>query len=153
MKHTTTMLDELCTATTAHGLQLHPTKTQIISNTASKRGRFNTLTVQRMNIEILRPEGETKHLGQLTTFKKTLYKSSWSTTSNVRGQHSRAPQQELKFPKYPLRDTLKLFDANLTPSQLYASRTWTMTEELKKTLQTTQRRMTRMIVQTERTTD
>ena len=32
LKHTTTMLDDLITATSAHGLQLQPTKTKNISN-------------------------------------------------------------------------------------------------------------------------
>ena len=113
MKHATTMLDELSTATTAHGLQLHPTKKQIISNTASKRDRGNTVTVQRKNIEILPPEVETKHLGQLITFKNAVQvelehhiKCAWGTFT--------ISQQELMSPKYPLWDTLKLFDANLT---------------------------------------
>ena len=45
LKHTTTMADDLTTATTAHGLQLHPTKTQIISNTTSKSGGGRTCRV------------------------------------------------------------------------------------------------------------
>ena len=58
--------------------------------------------------------------------------------------------RELTSPKYPPRDRLKLFDATVTPSLLYASDTWTMTEEMRKELQTTQRRMMRMITQTKK---
>ena len=56
--------------------------------------------------------------------------------------------QELTSPRYPLRDTLKVFDATVTPSLFKASGTWTMTEEMKNKLQTTQPRMMRMIKQT-----
>ena len=96
MKHATTMLDELSTATTAHGPQLRPTKIPIISNTASKRGRGNTVTVQRMNIEILPSERETKHLGQLIFFNNAV-----QVELEQSGQHSWALQQELKSSKVP----------------------------------------------------
>ena len=56
--------------------------------------------------------------------------------------------QELTSPRYPLRDSLKVFDATVTPSLFKASGTWTMTEEMKNKLQTTQPRMMRMIKQT-----
>ena len=67
LKHTTTMLDDLTTGTRAHGLQVHPAKTQIVSTATSKRG--NTVAVQGMNVEILPPERKIKYLGQLFTFK------------------------------------------------------------------------------------
>ena len=132
----------------AHGLQLHPTKTNIISNTTSKRGRGNTVAGQGLNTEILRPEGKIKYLGQLTTFKNAVQvefeyriKYAWATVNSHR--------QELTSPKYPLRGRLKLFGATVNPIYLYAAGMWTMTEEVKK-LQTTQRRMMRMIILTSR---
>ena len=106
------------------------------------------MAVQGMNIEIL-PPGEIKDLGQHITLKNAIevefehhIKYAWATFTSHR--------QELTSPKYPLRDRLKLFDATVTPSLLHASGTWTMTEEMKEKLQTTPRRMMRMIVQTER---
>ena len=51
------------------------------------------------------------------------------------------PQAVVDVPRYSLRDRLKLFDATVTPQLLCVSGTWTMTEEMKKELQTTQRRM------------
>ena len=45
-EHTTTVLDNHITATEAPGLQRHSTKTIIISNTTSMRGRGNTVAVQ-----------------------------------------------------------------------------------------------------------
>ena len=71
LKHSTTMLDDLTTATTAYGHQLHTTKTQIISSSTSKRGRGNTVAVQAMNIDIIPPEGKIKYIGQLISCQKT----------------------------------------------------------------------------------
>ena len=100
-----------------------------------------------MNNEILPPEGKIQYLGQLITFKNAVHvefkhrlKCVWATFTRHR--------QELMSPTLPLRD-LKLFDATVTPSLLDASGRWTMTEEMKK-LQTTKRRMMRMIVRTQR---
>ena len=110
------------------------------------------MVVQGVNIEILPPEGEVKRLGHPITFKNAeqvelehRIKCAWATFTNHR--------QELKSPKCPLRDRLKLFDAKKKVTSLfYASGTWTMTKEMKKKLQTTQRRMMRMITQTNRKT-
>ena len=71
LKHTTTMLDNFTTATMAHGPQLHSTKTEIISNTTSQRGRNNTMAVHGMNIEILPPQGQIKYVGHFSTSKNT----------------------------------------------------------------------------------
>ena len=70
LKHTTTMLDDLTTAATAHGLPLHLTKTQIISHTTSKRRMGNTVAVQGMNIEILTPEGDVGNIHELDVTKE-----------------------------------------------------------------------------------
>ena len=96
-------------------------------------------------------EAKITYLGQLTTFKDAVQvefehhiECAWATFTSYR--------QELTSPKYPLRNRLKLFNATVTPSLLCASGTWTMTAEMKKKLQTTQRRMMRLIMQTKRHT-
>ena len=61
-------------------------------------------------------------------------------------------RQDLTSPKYQLQDGFKFFDAAVTPSLFHASGTWTMTQEIKKTFQTLQRRMVRMIIQMKRKT-
>ena len=68
------------------------------------------MVVQGVNIEILPPEEEVKNLGHPITFKNAVQvelehriKCAWATFTNRR--------QELKSPKCPLRDGLKLFDA------------------------------------------
>ena len=94
-----------------------------------------------MNVEILPPEGETKHLGQLITFKNAVQVELEHHTKYAWAKFTSSPAR-VDVTKVPLWDTLKLFDANVAPSHLYATRTWTMMEELRKMLQTTQRRMT-----------
>ena len=87
LMHTTTMPDDLTTATIAHGLQVHTTKTNIISNATLKRGRGNAVAVQGMNVEILPPERKIKYFGQFITFKnaaqdefcKHRIKCAWGT--------------------------------------------------------------------------
>ena len=78
----------------------------------------------------------------ISTPSKAPYKLSLNTASNARGQ-PHEPQAGVYVTKYPLRD-------RLTSSLLYASRTRTMTEDMKQKLRTTQRRMMRMIIQTKR---
>ena len=114
LKHTTTMLDDLSTATKAHGLQLHPTKNKPSPTRHHKPGKDNTVAAQRMSIDILPPEVKNKYLGQLINFKSAVrdecercIKCAWVTFTSHR--------QELTSPKYPLRDRLKLVDATVTP--------------------------------------
>ena len=135
------------TATMAHGLQLHPTKTCIISNPRSKTRHNNTVAVETMNIEILPPKANIKYLGQLITFKSAVHvefdhriECAWATLMSH--------MQEMTSPRHPVRDQLQLFDPTVTPSILYPSRTCTMTAEMKTKLQTAQRRMMRMVMRT-----
>ena len=116
LKRTTTVPDDLTTATTAHGLQF---------NATSNRGKDKTVAVQGMNIGILPLEGKIKYLGQLIAFNNAVQvelehriKCALATFTSQR--------QELTSPK--------LFDATVAPSLFHASGTWTMTEETKKKL-------------------
>ena len=132
------MPDDSTTATTAHGLQLHPAKTQSISNTTSRhRKKGHTVAVQGMNIEILPAKNQilwpTCHV---------------QSPHQMRVGNAHEPR-ELTSPKYPLKCRFHLFGVTVTPSLFYAVGTWTMTEEIKQKLQTTQRRMMRMIIRTE----
>ena len=102
-----------------------------------------------MNIETLPPEGETKYPGQLFTFKNAVqveFEYCINCLLVILMSHS----QELTPPKHAPRDTLKLFDATVTPSLFYSWETLTMMKEMKKKLQTTQRWMRKMIIQKKR---
>ena len=58
------MLDDLTTATTAHGLQLHLPREQ-------NKEKSTTVAVQAMNIEIQPPEGKTKYLAHRLQKRRT----------------------------------------------------------------------------------
>ena len=88
--------------------------------------------------------GKPKCFGHATSFENAVQiefdhriKCAWETFTSHR-----------QSPKDPLRDTLKFFDATGTPSLLHAKVTSTVTEDVKKKLRTTHRRMMRMIIQT-----
>ena len=55
-------------------------------------------------------------------------------------------KQELCCKRYSLRSRLRLFNAVITPTVLYASSSWTMTAQREMLLQTSQRRMLRRIL-------
>ena len=131
------------TATTAHGLQLHRENNIHLQHDINTQ-KSNTVAVQAMNIEILPPEGKIKYLGQFVTVQSKVESyhritCAWATFKSHR--------HELTPPRYPLRDRRKQCDATVRPSLLCASGTWTMTEEMKKKLRKTQRRMMKMIIQ------
>ena len=71
LKFADDILDDLNTATTAHGLQPHPAKPKP-SPTRHPKTDKNTVALQGMNIEILPPGGKIKYLGQCTTFKNAV---------------------------------------------------------------------------------
>ena len=87
------MRDDLTTGTTAHSLQQHPMKTQLVSKTTSKTKKKTVLQLfEGMNINIPPPEG------QLVTFKNSVQvlsdhriKWAWATFTSHR--------QELTSPK------------------------------------------------------
>ena len=59
-------------------------------------------------------------------------------------------RQELTSRNYMLEHRLRLFDAVVTPTMSYASGTWTPTKEHERMLQSTQRKMFRLIIKTKR---
>ena len=55
-------------------------------------------------------------------------------------------KQELCNKNIPLRDRLRLFEATVSKRALYGSETWTMSREMQRRLQMTQRKMLRWMV-------
>ena len=59
-------------------------------------------------------------------------------------------KQVLTSRTYMLRHRLRLFDAVVSPTMNYASGTWTLTKEHERMIQSTQRKMLRLIIQMKR---
>ena len=120
VKHTTTTLADLTTAATAHGQQLHSTKTLIISNTTSKRGRSNTAAVQGISIEILPPEGKIKYSGQHIIFKNALHVEF--ELHQVRVGNIHEPQAGVDVTKIPTEGKTHTLRRHSDPSSTHQER-------------------------------
>ena len=108
------------------------------------------LEVDDMNIEILTRIESVKLLGetvlfyqQETTEIKNRIRSAWSTFRKYR--------QELTSKNYMLKHRLRLFDAAISPTVFcHAAGTWAPNKEHENMIQSTQRKMLRLIIQTKK---
>ena len=144
------MMCEFKKATEKVGLRIHPDKTKILSNQSNMNSdtkRF--IKVGEMSIEILKKNESVKYLGQRISFHqqetleiKSRIRTAWATFHKYR--------QELTSKKYMLKLRLRLFDATVSPTLCYAAGTWTPSQEHERMIQSTQRKMLRLIIQTKR---
>ena len=81
-------------------------------------------------------------LQQETTEIRNRIRAAWATLHKYR--------QELTSKNNTLKHRPRLFDAVITPTICYASGTWTPTKEHERMIQSTQRKMLRLIIQTKR---
>ena len=113
------------------------------------RAHEKKLKSQNMKVEILTRGESAKYLGQMITFQqqetteiRNRIKAAWATFHKYR--------QELTSKTYMLKHRLPQFDAVITPTICYASGTWTPNKEHERMIQSTQRKMLRLIIQTKR---
>ena len=134
-------------ATEKVGLWIHPDKTKILSN----QSNMNSDTKRYIKIgEMSIAKNESvKYLGQRISFHqqetleiKSRIRAAWTTFHKYR--------QELTSKKYMLKLRLRLFDATVSPTLCYATGTWTPSREHERMIQSTQRKMLRLIIQTKR---
>ena len=102
-----------------------------------------------MSIEILTRNESVKYLGQRISFHqqetleiKSRIRAAWATFHKYR--------QELTSKNYMLKHRLRLFDATVSPAICYAAGTWTPNKDYEIMIQSTQRKMLRLIIQTKR---
>ena len=107
------------------------------------------IEVGEMSIEILTRNESVKYLGQRISFYqqetteiKSRIRAAWATFHKYR--------QELTSKKYMLKHRLRLFDATVSPTVCYAAGTWAPNKEHERMIQSTQRKMLRLIIQTKR---
>ena len=105
------------------------------------------MKVREISIEILPLTHSTKYLGQQLMFSDAV---DQEMDNRIRAGWAKFHQhkQELTNRRYDLYDCLRLFQATLTPTVLYACPTWTLMKQLEAKLRRAQRRMLRMIMQT-----
>ena len=123
-------------------------KTKILSNQSTINSDTKKhLEVDDMSIEVLTRNESVKYLGQRisfyqqeTTELKSRIRAAWPTFHRHR--------QELTSTNYMLKHRLRLFDATVSPTVCYAAGTWAPNKENEKMIQSTQRKMLRLIIQT-----
>ena len=100
-----------------------------------------------MKIEILTRNESVKYLGQKISFHhqetteiKNRIRAAWATFRKYR--------QELTSENYMLNH--RLFDAAISPTICYAAGTWAPNKEHERMIQSTQRKMLRLIIQKKR---
>ena len=105
------------------GLEIHQSKTEILSNQNSRRQK--EVTIDNMKIDVMQKSESAKYLGQKITFEKqemaeikNRLKSAWAAFHKYR--------QELTSRSYRLCYRLRLFNMLITPTLTYASGTWTL---------------------------
>ena len=141
------MLCEFKTSTEGVGLGIHPDKTRILSNQDKEKAK--EITVNNIKIEVLSKGESARYLGQKITFEeqeteeiKNRLKAAWAAFHKYR--------QELTSKDDRLCHRLRLFGMVITPTLTYASGTWTLSQKHERMIKTTQRKMLRLIVQTNR---
>ena len=131
-------------------LTIHPDKTKILSNESSMNSDTKRyIKIGDMNIEILSKSESVKYLGQRISFYQ---QETLEIKSRIRGAWTtfRKYRQELTSKKYMLKLRLRLFDVTVSPTLCYAAGTWTPSREHERMIQSTQRKMLRLIIQTQR---
>ena len=143
------MMCEFKKATEKVGLRIHP-KTKILSNQSNMNSDTKRyIKVDEMSIEILTENESVKYLGQRISFHqqetleiKSRIRAAWTTFHKCR--------QELTSKEYMLKLRLRLFDATVSLTLCYAAGTWTPSKQHERMIQSTQRKMLRLIIQTKR---
>ena len=147
----TSMLNSLHDVAAHNGLQLHPDKTVILCNLSQRRGRQATasVTVGGQQVKVLPYHESTKYLGRKLTFDDQ-HTTELNSRIAAAWRKFNALRDELTNKNYSLRSRLHLFDSTVTPTALYGCSSWTTTKALTTKLRTTQRRMLRLIIKTNR---
>ena len=141
------MIKDLAEATAAHGLELHPEKTKILSNVVRRKNEEAAEYAQigDNTIEILKRTESTKYLGKLLVFANP-HEKELDNRINAGWRKFGLYRQELTSKTYALKQRLKLFDAVISPTILYGCASWTLTQDLANRLRKTQRKMLRLIL-------
>ena len=144
------MLFEFKKSTEKVGLRIHPEKTKLLSNQSIiNSDTKKELEIEDMKIEILTRNESVIYLGQKISFHhqetteiKNRIRAAWATFRKYR--------QELTSKNYMLSHRLRPFDAAISPTICYAAGTRTPNKEHERMIQSTQRKMLRLIIQTKR---
>ena len=129
------------------GLRIHPGKTKVLSNQSSLRSE----TKKEMEVDDINTDKRRKReiLGPTDYIPATGNDRNQESNQGFLGDVQKV-QTRADIKNYLLKPRLRLVDAAITPTMCYASGTWAPTKEHERMLQTAQRKMLRLIIQTKR---
>ena len=133
------------------GLELHPEKTKIQHNDIGYGSRVRSASIDGMQIEVLESSATTLYLGRALSLTdvhdaelKHRIRKGWAKFGIY--------HNELTDKSIPLQLRLKLFNSVVTPSILYGSVSWVMTDAREEELRSTQLKMARAMLGKKRRT-
>ena len=123
------------------------TRRRYLSATDQTNEEKSNLT--RSELKYSRQKGKAKYMGQRNTF---MDQGSIEIQHRIRRAWAAFAKhgQELTSRSYLLRHRFRFSESVVTPSMMYGVGTWATTKEHERLIRTTQRRMLRLIIQTER---
>ena len=134
------MMCDFKQSTDGVGLKIHPDKTKIPSNQSSNRRKELEFSLRARVRNIL--DKQLRFSNRKQQRSKNRIRAAWALFYRHK--------QELKSKSYFLQHRLRLFNMVITPTLSYASGTWTLSREHERMIRSTQRKMLRLIVQTQR---
>jgi hypothetical protein len=121
------MLTGVITEAGKRGLELHPDKTKILSNTVRRTGRSTakSVDVNGLRIEVLPFDGAVKYLGRKISFNDS-HKTELENRIAAAWRSFMAMKSELTNKSYSIRRRLELFNCVVAPTALYGCAAWAL---------------------------
>ena len=133
------------------GLKMHLGKTKVMTQNGQSK-KTQHLDVQGQRVPVLDETSSEKYLGckvSLCNRQQIELDNRFAAAWAAFHKH----KNELCNKSYHLQDRLRLFEATVTPTLLYASSTWAMTKHQESSLQVLRRRMLRYVCRIHRKRD
>ena len=129
------MMCDFARSTERVGLKIHPEITKILSNQNSNRRR--EMAIKNIKVDVLPVSECAKYFGQT---QKNQQQETAEIRSRIRDAWASLYRykQELTSKSYLLQHRLRLFNVVISPTLSYASGTWTLTKEHKRTIDSAQ---------------
>ena len=138
------MLQDVSDAAKEVGLGLHPDKTKILHNNVGYGVGAKTTVIGNMSIEVLDKTQKAMYLGRMLKPTEMQEEELKNRTSKAWAKYN-IHKADLTNDKLPIGLRLKLFNATVTPTMLYGSGSWVLTEQMRSDIRTQQRKMLRCI--------
>lgn len=143
------MLNSLHEVAGTCGLQPYPEKTVILSILSQRRGRqaAESVTVGGNEVKALPYHENTKYLGRKFTFDDQ-HTTQITNRIAIAWRKFNVLRNELTSQRYSVCSRLHLFQSTVSPTIFDGCTNWKTTKALTTKLQTTQRRMLRLMIKT-----